>query len=468
MTLVREADPDRRWWRRLLWIAELALAVRIIGALGVEAFAERSDALGLFGDTAIYWELGLDIVRGEPYSVTQWGIPHQALRTPGYPLFLAGCQAAFGARTLPVRLVQAAIHAATVVALGCLAVRMGCRLGLDRPRSRTAALGAALVFGLEPYSVGASVVLLTEAFFIPVLVLCLWGQAWLWSAPDLPANSSTDPRADADPSTGSDPDPASVRNRELRQFGRWAIALGTGALTGLAILIRPSWILAPPLIWAAWIALAGRHRRVPALRMVFVMALMTVLVQAPWWIRNASVFDAFVPSALWSGASLYDGWNPEADGGSDLSFLNDEAYWWLPEVEQDRVLRHDALQFAASNPGRVLELAAIKFTRYWSPWPNLIGWPSWPALACSLWTVPIYAFALIGLWRGRRDPAVWVLLVAPVLYFCLIHLAFVSAIRYRVPGMIPIFVLVGWASEADWTQRLARRMVGRDPAPTSG
>ena len=52
---------------------------------------------------------------------------------------------------------------------------------------------------------------------------------------------------------------------------------------------------------------------------------------APWWVRNARVYGRFVPTALWMGASLYDGLNPAATGASDMRFLDEPEIWPLDE-----------------------------------------------------------------------------------------------------------------------------------------
>ena len=95
-----------------LVILEVALALRIVAADLVDLYVHRggSDQLCLFPDTRIYWGLARAIRTGSPYEYVEWSdIPHFALRTPGYPLFLAVCQALFGRRTLAVRLVQAGL-----------------------------------------------------------------------------------------------------------------------------------------------------------------------------------------------------------------------------------------------------------------------------------------------------------------------------------------------------------------------
>ena len=95
----------------LALVLEAALALRVAAADAVEWIVRRGPArLDLFPDTDIYWELARAIRAGGPYEYVEWGdIPHFAIRTPGYPLLLAACQSAFGERTLPVRLVQAAL-----------------------------------------------------------------------------------------------------------------------------------------------------------------------------------------------------------------------------------------------------------------------------------------------------------------------------------------------------------------------
>src|SRR6201995_842953 len=91
------------------------LWLRVAAADLVQWFTQRKGVLCVFPDTAIYWELAGKVRRGEPFGVACFAdLPHFALRTPGYPLFLAACQCLFGPRVLPVRLAQAALGAGCV------------------------------------------------------------------------------------------------------------------------------------------------------------------------------------------------------------------------------------------------------------------------------------------------------------------------------------------------------------------
>src|SRR5712692_6410344 len=97
----------------LALVVGCGFALRLVAAYVLQAYVDRHfpARLCLFPDTAIYWQLGHAIRAGEPFRVLLWGVPHWALRTPGYPVFLAACQVLFGDRVLPVRLVQAGLGA---------------------------------------------------------------------------------------------------------------------------------------------------------------------------------------------------------------------------------------------------------------------------------------------------------------------------------------------------------------------
>ncbi len=421
MVDVRIAPPQPRKAIRLLWLVELGLLLRILAADAARILATRRGTRCLFPDTDIYWLLARTIRQGAPYQVDQWGVPHFALRTPGYPLFLAFCQTLFGERTMPARLVQAALGALCVWLLYRLVRAVWPQAQPPGATGWTPALAAAAILAIEPYTVLTSALLLSEALFLPLLLMGLWALAEAWEPPGA--------------------------NR-LRASAVSARALAAGLAFGAAVLVKPSFALFPPLAGLAWLLLA---RSRPALLGAACLGLGVALAMAPWWIRNAQLLGRFVPTALWSGASLYDGWNPSATGGSDMSFLNTPALQGLSEEAQDATLRRQAIDWAKDHPRRVLALAVAKAQRFWSPWPvgeGTVSRSPWVMIAGAIATLPVYLLLLSGAWRHRRDPRALVILAGTLLYFAGIHMIFVSSIRYRVPGMAPALGIAGAALAA--------------------
>jgi hypothetical protein len=144
------------------------------------------------------------------------------------------------------------------------------------------------------------------------------------------------------------------------------------------------------------------------------------------------------------GASLYDGLNPRATGASNMKFREEPDIRVLGEREQDAVLTNRALEFVRENPSRSLELAVIKLGRYFSPWPNAEEIRSpWLSLVSAAIVIPVYFLIMAGLWNQRRDVRALVLLAGPLVYFCAVHLVFVSSIRYRIPGEMVATTLAG-------------------------
>ena len=105
--------------RRLLPAAVLAVALvlRVLAAVVLQSFVQKlgPDRLCLFDDANYYWLLARTIREGTVYQIVEWGtISHKALRTPGYPVFLAACQTSSANGRLAVRLVQAVLGTVSV------------------------------------------------------------------------------------------------------------------------------------------------------------------------------------------------------------------------------------------------------------------------------------------------------------------------------------------------------------------
>jgi 4-amino-4-deoxy-L-arabinose transferase-like glycosyltransferase len=400
-----------------------ALGLRVLAAIAVQQFVDRHDAyrLCVFPDARYYWLLARTIRTGGPYEVVEWEhVSYRAMRTPAYPLFLAACQAVFGESPMAVRLVQAVLGTASVWLVYRLARRVDASPGLDPASKRrygTVPLIAAVLAAFYPYDVAMSELILSEALFMPLMLLTLWGLATLWRAGD-----------EREPTHG-----------HRTSWPTVLVAMGTGLAGGAAVLTRPSWGLFLPVALLIWIVacFVSHDPRRAALGGAALILTGMVLVMSPWWVRNARIYGRFVPTSLWLGASLYDGLNPDATGASDMSFRDTPELRALKEFQQDAMLTRRALDFARGNSSRVLELALIKIGRYWSPWPNAEDYRSpWLAAASAIVVIPLYLLMIAGAWDRRRDLCALVLLAGPVLYFCTVHSVFVSSIRYRIPGEI--------------------------------
>lgn len=189
----------------------------------------------------------------------------------------------------------------------------------------------------------------------------------------------------------------------------------------------------------------------------FVLASAAVLL--PTVIRNYRVIGHFVPVRVGSGESLLEALGPWADGGPGM----DRIVWpaddgQADEYERDRNCRQAAIAWAASHPRETLDLAFAKFARTWSVTMNFSPYTSLLyGLICWLTVAPVYFLAAAGLWSIRRQPALVALLLAPAVYFTLIHMVFVGSVRYRLPAMPLLFVAAALAISAGWRGRVRSR-----------
>ncbi len=430
---------------KLVWLAilSLALVVRLLAAWGWESRLAAGQRF-FFGDSDGYWVLGQAIARGDPYQYET--SERQVFRTPGYPLLLAIVFRLCGpdAPVMAGRALGAILGTAAVGLVGWWTSML-----FDGRAGRVAAAIAAIY----PGAIAMSIFVLSEAPFCPFMLaqLATWTAAWRGA------------------STGK----------------VCALALAAGAAGGYATLIRPSWLLFTPLAVVLAVAI-DRGKRQRQLMFGAVMLATLALVMLPWWIRNYRVTGHFVATTLETGASLYDGLNPKADGSSNMDFVagfEQQLHAAEPDLEGaafeyrlNSQIGRASIDWAREHPRRVLELALVKLARIWNVWPNEASLSRWPVRMAVLATyVPLLGLALVGAWRFTARGWPYLLAWLPAVYITLLHMVFVGSIRYREPAMLALTVLAAGviagagARAAGWpAPRRCRRLDEEQAAAARG
>ena len=249
------------------------------------------------------------------------GVPIHTRLAPGYPVFLSG-----------VYLLQGSIEAVWVAnaLLGGLGIVLVYGLTEKFWDDRKVAETAAWIAAVFPdFSVYAGVPA-SENLVIPLVllvVLCL------------------------------------VAGQERGRLVWWVLA---GLALGGAFLVRGMLLGILPL-FVGWIwldAYKGDLRRsvLPCLLLIS----SSVVVVAPWTVRNWRVHGAFVPVTTQMGLGLWGGNNSEADGEWMDDFLDRQPIpTELSEVERSRYQTRQALSFMVENPLDVAVLAIKKFGLFW-------------------------------------------------------------------------------------------------------
>jgi len=208
-----------------------------------------------YPDERQYFAIAKNLVNGLGYTMD--GQNPTALRTPGYPLFLAFF-IKLGASVIFLRWLNFVALALCVYLVRSILRRFDA--GPGAAISALYLIGYAVLF----YTAGT---LYSQTLFT-LLLLCIV-------------------RITAD--------------RDLSGFE----AVLFGLFSGLIILVHPTAIFIPPLIFF-WIFRPGRWRIIPK---VALSALIAAACLSIWAYRNYKVFDAFVPISTHGGDTLYIGNN---------------------------------------------------------------------------------------------------------------------------------------------------------------
>ena len=259
---------------------------------------------------------------------------------------------------------------------------------------RAAAALAALWTAFYPYFIFYAVVGLTETLFIALLLgafLC-WFRGWFTAA---------------------------------------------AALAVLSILTRPTIELFVPILILIFAIFIHHLPPARALRHLATYAVIYGVLMSPWWFHNYREYDTFVRLNVGSGLMFYSGNNPQNQSGGALDTDADRRQFEAINnpVARDRAMWAAGIAYVKENPKRFVELATIKFVRFWRLWPYAQEYGGWLYVALSLLTfVPTLAFAIVFVFtcRGREFVVISPILLL-IAYFTFIHMIFAASLRYRLP-----------------------------------
>lgn len=384
----------------ILLLLAIALIIRLAWVLHLPS---DKSVLWQLPDQVEYYKIAQNLLIGKGFHF--WderfdGDVH-AFRMPGYPLFVAAC----GGKVVIVRVVQAVLDASTVLAAYLLARKwMGHR----------AAMLAGVLVAVNPFLIYFSGLMLSETVFVAMLA---WGMYLLVCSGRRLGGSSAEAAEDG---------------------GRYKVWVGLLLLV-LSVHIRPSALLLPVLLAIAF----WRNWRWP-----LISAAMTVLVLLPWASRNQRLLGEWVWTTTNSGFTLYDGFNPAANGASNQKFIAQmPELKEMSEVQRSKYLSAKAQKYIATDSSSVVRLTLKKLARTWSPIPlsEQFGSRKLYRLVGGGYATVLFGLAIFGLFRAELSKNVKLFLLAPAMYFTIIHAMSVGSLRYRLPAEVPLAVLAGGA-----------------------
>jgi 4-amino-4-deoxy-L-arabinose transferase-like glycosyltransferase len=405
--------PDRTFAVGLAALSALGFGIALAYALAVSP-----DEI-VAGDTTQYHLLAQGIADGDGYSTLASllrGDPQPtAQHPPLFPLALAGLDL-LGLDTLTAhRVVLCVVAAISVALLGLLGRRVA------GPRAGLIAAGLAAIY---PGFFMLAGVAMTESLYIPLIVLTLLATYALIDRP-------------------------SVR-----------LAVLLGALIGLTILDRTEAVLLLPLLaLAVAVRLPGARERV---RLVAVMTIATLVVLAPWVIRNATAMDRF-PVLSTNGGLTAMVANCEGPYYVDVGFIQPDCLVRCERLRENELEYSDcgervAREYAEDHLRRVPVVVAARVARTW----NLYGIGKDISYAefggrnrtASKVKVGMYflllPLALLGGWALVRRGRPLLPLLAPVLMATVATALTYGFSHYRVGADVSLIVLasagLGWKS----------------------
>ncbi len=381
---------------KALWvILGAALLFRLVAAAAIEPLSVSGDEGNWNGVARAFLISG--VAHADPG--TYW--------PPLYPLLLAGIYRLFPGGPDTVQGLQAVLGSLTCAA-SCW---VGWRIG-----GRAVGLVSAAACAVYPFFILFSAAILAETLLI--FLVCAALVAFVLAADS----------------------PSTLRCAWL------GFLLGLGALAKPVVL---AWaVLLMPGLWRC--AGPAVRQRATAVALVVGAAAITIL---PWTARNYAISGRLVLISSNLGMNLVIGSEPSATGvyrhGAPYQAMVDSltGSTGTDEVDRDRSATRYGLNQLVADPVRTARLAAVKLAWLWGP--LIPGEPTATSLLLAIVYLPLLVLGATGLWCLRGSAPAWGI-VSQVVALSLVHAAFFSHTRFRLPADALLMAPAGWAACRVW------------------
>jgi len=225
----------------------------------------------------------------------------------------------------------------------------------------------------------------------------------------------------------------------------------------VSILIKPNLDLLAPILIFVFSAIVHRESLPIALKRSLVYVPVYLVLMAPWWAHNYAKYDAFVRLNLGDGPSVYSGNNELSWSGGGIDRTTTEGALYPTDVdwarfagikdpiEKNAAMKTRAMEVIAGDPVRFMELAGVKFLRYWRLYPFAPAYQGVYALISVFSFGPVLLLSLLFLIRdGRQNLARLTPVFFLIVYSTLIHMVFTASIRYRMPLEPFLIIVASW------------------------
>jgi hypothetical protein len=250
------------------------------------------------------------------------------------------------------------------------------------------------------------------------------------------------------------------------------LAIGSGLLFGVGLLMRPTFFAVVPQLFFVWAWVVLRRARSAAI-LTAVVTICTFAVVLPWSVRNSRVPNgqgAFTLVSANGGLNLYQGNNdhPDAAAGGAIDLGEYPALPELTEAERDKVYQKWAVAWIKEHPGEFLRRMPIRVWRTFSPLETgnngQVPVSAVVALLVHAGALVYYAIVAVGLMRSFHNWRAWLLPYLLIGYVVTLHAVSYGNSRFSLLIQPFLMVLAAEALVAGWHHLRERRQAVRRAA----